>query len=196
MQEEERAAGFRHRLSYIIAIGLVAKLFVDTTVQLYNPFLTIYAGGLGVSTVVMGRLVSVRNIMGLTSPLFGALADRVGYRLVMRLGLLLAGIGMFLLATGGPTGVLVFAMMLAGVGQTAYGPNLHAYVSARSPYEKRAQALGIVEYAWALAGIVGLSLIGQLIAFASWREPLLVLGGVLVTAALALGALPPQPGQQ
>jgi predicted MFS family arabinose efflux permease len=181
-------------LGYIIALGLFAKFFVDITVQLYNPFLTIYAGGLGVSAVVMGRLVSVRNFMGLTAPLFGALADRAGYRLVMRLGLAMAGAGMLLLATGGTMAVLVLAMMLAGMGQAAYTPSLHAYVSARSSYERRAQALGIVEYAWALAGIVGLFLVGQLIEVSSWREPLLVLGGMLLAVGVLLGALPPQPG--
>ncbi len=169
---------------------MIAKLCVDTSVQLYNPFLMVYAAGLGVSAVTMGQLVSLRNIMGLAAPVVGHMADRIGYRLIMRLSLLLAGIGILLMSTGGGLPILVLSMVLAGLGQGGFTPNLHSYLSSKLPYEKRSRYLGIVEYSWALAGIIGLALIGVLIELFSWREPLYLLGGSLIAAALLLGTLP------
>lgn len=169
---------------------MIAKLCVDTSVQLYNPFLMVYAAGLGVSAVTMGQLVSLRNIMGLAAPVVGHMADRIGYRLIMRVSLLLAGIGILLLSTGGGLPILVLSMVVAGLGQGGFTPNLHSYLSSKLPYEKRSRYLGIVEYSWALAGIIGLALIGVLIELFSWREPLYLLGGSLIAAAVLLGTLP------
>src|SRR6056297_1011171 len=177
-------------IGYLVAVGVTAKLFIDTSVQLYNPFLMVYAAGLGVSAVTMGQLVSLRNIMGLAAPVIGHLADRVGYRLIMRLSLLLAGLGILLLSTGAGLPVLILSMVVAGLGQGGFTPNLHSYLSSKLPYSKRSRYLGIVEYSWALAGIIGLALIGVLIELFSWREPLYVLGGGLIAAAVLLGTLP------
>src|SRR6056297_3778740 len=177
-------------IGYLVAVGVTAKLFIDTSVQLYNPFLMVYAAGLGVSAVTMGQLVSLRNIMGLVAPVVGHMADRIGYRLIMRVSLMLAGIGVLLLSTGAGLPVLILSMVVAGLGQGGFTPTLHSYLSSKLPYEKRSRYLGIVEYSWALAGIIGLALIGVLIELFSWREPLYVLGGGLIAAAVLLGTLP------
>jgi MFS family permease len=177
-------------IGLIVGMGLAAKFFIDTSVQLYNPFLTIYAAGLGISAVTMGKLVSLRNVMGLAAPLFGSVADRIGYRPMMRLALLLTGLGMLILATGANMAVLIIGMVVCGLGQSGYTPNIQAYLSSKLPYEKRSRFLGILEYAWAMAGIVGLSLMGLLIEWFSWRVPLIVIGGGLITAAALFRFLP------
>ncbi|HKK66157.1 MAG TPA: MFS transporter [Clostridia bacterium] len=183
-------------VGYLVAVGVTAKLFIDTSVQLYNPFLMVFAAGLGVSAVTMGQLVSLRNIMGLVAPVVGHMADRIGYRLIMRVSLLLAGIGVLLLSTGAGLPVLILSMVVAGLGQGGFTPTLHSYLSSKLPYEKRSRYLGIVEYSWALAGIIGLALIGVLIELFSWREPLYVLGGGLIAAAVLLGTLPKAESSQ
>lgn len=188
MQKQRRSR--TSSVGYLVAVGVVAKLFIDTSVQLYNPFLMVYAAGVGVSAVTMGQLVSLRNIMGLAAPVVGHLADKIGYRLIMRLSLLLAGLGILLLSTGAGLPVLILSMVVAGLGQGGFTPNLHSYLSSKLPYSKRSRYLGIVEYSWALAGIIGLALIGVLIELFSWREPLYVLGGGLIASSLLLGTLP------
>jgi predicted MFS family arabinose efflux permease len=60
----------------------------------------------------------------------------------------------------------------------------------------RSRALGIVEYSWAMAGIIGLFAIGRLIERFSWREPLFVVAGCLLIAAAALQTLPPDRPQR
>ncbi len=47
-----------------------------------------------------------------------------------------------------------------------------------------------MEYGWALAGIVGLSLSGLLIQQFGWRAPFLMLGTVVLLVSFLFGALP------
>lgn len=174
----------------LIVLGLVTRVFTDTGVQLFFPFFPLIAAGLGVSAQVMGQLVSLRSLMGLFSPLFGVAMDRFGYRLVMRLGLFLAGVGMLVVGSSSGWPLAVVGMMLMGLGSFSFIPALQAYLSNRLPYERRARGLGIVEYAWALAGILGLLGAGALIAVTSWRVPFWLIGTILLLFALVYALLP------
>jgi predicted MFS family arabinose efflux permease len=165
-------------------------------VQFFNPFLPIIAAGTGLGVIVMGRLVALRSLMGLTAPILGSLADRIGYRMVVRLSMLLVGAGMLLAGLSGNLLLFALAMVLAGSGHIGFTANLHAYLSARLPYRRRAMGLGILEYSWALAGIVGLFLSGQLIEALSWRAPFLFLGAALLIMSLVYATLPAGSRQQ
>ena len=178
------------RVGYILALGISVKFFVDISVQLFNPFLVMYAAGIGVSAITMGRLVSVRNLSGLFAPLIGSLADRYGYRLIMRFNLFAAGAGVFLFATGAGIPVLVTAMIIWGIGQGGFTPNMHSYLSAMLPYSRRSRYIGTLEYSWALSGIVGLFLFGLVFEHCGWRATLYILGGGMMLSALVLGSLP------
>jgi len=188
-ETEQTSRGFTVRR--LIGIGLFTRLLTDTGVQLFFPFLPMIAAGMGITPVALGRLVSLRSLMGLLAPLFGSLADRRGYRLVLRAGLLIAALGYAILGFSGGLPSALVGMVVAGVGTFAVGPTLQAYLSARLPYAQRARGLGVLEYAWALSGIVGLFLMGQLIAVAGWRAPLFVLSGTLLLAFAYYRRLPP-----
>ena len=175
----------------LMGLSISARLLTDTVAQLFNPFLTIFAAGLGVDVVTLGRLMSLRLVTGIFTPLLGALADRHGYRRMMRLSLVLIVVGLLLISSGSGMISLVIGMILMGLGQSGFVPTLHAYLSARLPYTIRARGLGVLEYSWALAGIVGLFLIGQLIAATHWRMPLFVLAGGISGSWLLFSLLPP-----
>ena len=151
------------RIAYLLILGISAKLLVDTTIQLFNPFLTIIAAGAGISAVSLGGLVAIRGLMGLTAPAIGTVADKIGYRKIMKISLFLSGAGMILTGFSHNIPLFSFGIIITGIGHAGYTPNLHAYLSSKLSYEKRARGIGIVEYAWALAGIVGLFLAGFLI---------------------------------
>jgi predicted MFS family arabinose efflux permease len=174
----------------LIAVGVITRLITDTAVQFFFPFLPIIAQGLNTSSVTVGRLISLRSLMGLASPLFGVLADRRGYRFVMRLGLLGGGLGYLAIGLSQTVWQAALGMILAGLGTFAFIPTLVAYLSSRLSYNRRGLGLGILEYAWAIAGIAGLFLMGLLIEATSWREPLLLLGGGLLVASWGYGRLP------
>ncbi len=175
----------------LIGTSTAVKLVMDTAVQIFNPFLGIIAAGLGTNVVVMGRLVSLRSSMGLFAPAFSGLADRLGYRRTIRLSLTLAAAGMLLIGVSPTVWIAAIGMAVMGLGSGSFLPILQAYLSTRLPYTVRARGLGIVEYAWALTGIVGLSLVGLLIAATSWRVPFVLLALLLLVAGWVVRGLPP-----
>ncbi|MDX9898714.1 MAG: MFS transporter [Spirochaetia bacterium] len=184
----KQETGLSHRR--LIGTGMVAKMVVDIGSQVFNPFLSIISAGLGMSVVELGRMVGLRNAMGVFAPLSGALSDRLGYRLVLRVSLLVAAAGSLLLAVSSAPWMVALSIILAGLGSSAFVPNLQAFVSARLPYSLRARGLGMIEYSWALTGIFGLSLVGLLITVAGWRAPFFLLAAGMTVMSLVFGAMP------
>lgn len=174
----------------LIGTSISIKMLVDTGVQIFNPFLEIIAVGLGTGLVTMGALVGLRSSMGLFSPLLGSYADRNGFRTVMRLTLLLGAAGMLLIGLSSNVWTAAIGFVLCGLGFHSFVPILHAYLSARLPYSIRGRGMGMVEYSWALTGIIGLFLVGLLIEATGWRTPFIVLAVLLALAAVVIGRLP------
>ncbi|PKL09199.1 MAG: hypothetical protein CVV51_05060, partial [Spirochaetae bacterium HGW-Spirochaetae-7] len=174
----------------LVGTGIAAKLVVDICSQIFNPFLPIIANGLGLGVVQMGRLVGLRSAMGVFSPLSGVLSDRLGYRVVIRASLLVMAAGCLLLAASSALWIAVLAIMMLGLGTGAFVPNLQAFVSSHLPYSLRARGLGMIEYSWALTGIVGLSLVGLIIAATGWRTPFYLLAVGMVVMNFVFGAMP------
>jgi MFS family permease len=174
-----------------MATAMSARLMLDIGTQIFNPFLPIIAAGLNTGVVEAGRLVSLRSAMGIAAPLFGALADRVGYRIVMQSGLIMTGAGLLWVGLSQSALMAAPGMILAGLGMACFLPNLQAYLSARLPYTRRARGLGMLEYTWAFTGIVGLSLTGLLISAADWRAPFYILASGMFVMAFVFRTLPP-----
>ena len=178
------------RFRNILAACIATRLAIDTTTQLFFPFLRTVALGLGMDFVVLGRLVSLRSLAGLSAPFFGTAADNYGYRRIMRLSLLLTAAGMFLLGSGAGVWSVVAGMLVSGAGLTGFLPTCQAYISARLPFAQRARGIGVLEYSWALAGIIGLPLMGFLFGRFSWRLPFFVLGGAMLAGWMLIRLLP------
>lgn len=177
-------------LRQLLSIALTTRLLVDTSVQMFFPYLPLFAAGLGITVVQMGQLNSVRTLVGLSAPLYGAWADRAGYRPVMRFGLSGMIVGLVLFGSAANIWQAVAAMVLLGVGLNAFGPNLFAYIGGQVPFARRSRALGALELSWALAGIVGVSAMGLLIDRYGWRMPLFLLAGGLLFGVALIGRLP------
>lgn len=191
-QISEQQSGVTPPISFrrLIGIGIGAKLLVDIGQQIFNPFLPVIAAGLGLDVVTLGRLVGLRSLMGIFAPVSGEIADRTSYRLVIRAALMVNAAGLLLVGLSQNGWMTAAGMILVGLGAAAFVPTLQAYVSGHLPYSVRARGLGMIEYAWALTGIVGLSLVGLLIAWTNWRVPFLLLAAGLVVMSFVFGLLP------
>lgn len=190
----ETVTARRYRLAsfpLLMTVSVLTRLLVNTANQLFNPFLTIIAAGLGVNVIQLGQLLGLRSIMAVFAPLFGSLADRWGYRRTMRLELLIGIAGLLLIGSSTHLWTAVAGMLLMGLGFYAFVPTLRAYLAEQLPYNRRARGFGILEYSWALSGIVGLFVMGQVIALAGWRAPFFVLAVGLVAAWVVFAELPP-----
>ena len=190
----DQATSPRYRLAsfpLLMTVSVCTRLLVNTANQLFTPFLTIMAAGLGTDVITLGQLLGVRSSMAVLAPLFGTLADRWGYRLIMRLELLIGIGGLLLVGSSTHLWMTVVGMIGLGVGFYAFVPTLRAYLAEQLPYAQRARGFGILEYSWALSGIVGLFVMGQIIALAGWRAPFYALAAGLVVAWVVFAELPP-----
>jgi predicted MFS family arabinose efflux permease len=174
----------------LISISISAKLLIDIGQQIFNPFLPVIAAGLGLDVVTLGRLVGLRSLMGIFAPLSGELAERWSYRRVIRLALLLNAAGFLLIGFSQGLWMTATGMILAGLGTGAFVPMLQAYVSGHLAYSIRARGLGMLEYSWALTGIVGLSVVGVLIEWTDWRVPFLLLAAGMIVITFVFAAMP------
>lgn len=159
------------------------------------PFIPQFAAGLNISVVAFSWLISTRTIAGIFGPLLGVLADKIGRRTVMSLGLLLeaAGVAGVLLL---PDWWVAVSMFIFGLGLPAFIPAEQAYLSDRVAYHKRGRALAAVEFSWALSGIISLPLIGWMIDAYGWRTPLVALVLFSLFAAAAVWFVLPATEQK
>ena len=183
-------------LRTIVGSAMIFRILHDTGIQFLFPFLPIFAEGLNVTIAEIGLLASVRSLMGLSTPLFGWVAENRGYRATMRYGVLFTGIG--LLIFGVSPNLLIAAVGLAvmGLGSAAFVPTLFSWASALLSFEQRSRGLGAIELAWALAGMLGVPLIGFAIAQFGWRPPIIVLSVLLMLVSLVIGRLPGRTDRQ
>lgn len=181
----------------LITTSVGIRLFIDTGVQFFNPFLPIIAAGMRVDAVTLGRLIAIRSLVGLVTPIIGSLADRYGFRLIMRLCLLVGGAGAAITGMSSTILTAAIGMVVWGIGIAGFSPTIQAYISSRLPYSKRARGIGILEYSWALAGIVGLFATGYLIeyvdslGYAGWRAPFFIFAISMWISAIIIGTFPP-----
>ena len=173
----------RPSIWHIVGAGFLLRLLIDTSGQMFYPFVPSFAAGLGVSALIIGRLISLQSFVGIFAPIFGNLADRYGYRPFMRLGLLSVGLGMIVFAASATLITAVIGSLILGFGFSLFTPNLMAYLSAHLPAKQRSRGMGAVELAWGLSGIIGIAPLGLAIARWGWRVPLIGLGLVLLFAS-------------
>jgi MFS family permease len=132
----------RYRLAsfpLLMTISVLTRLLVNTANQLFNPFLTIIAAGLGIDVITLGQLLGLRSSMAVFAPFWGALADRWGYRLILRLELLTGIGGLLLVGSSIHLWMTVAGMVLLGLGFYAFVPTLRAYLAEQLPYHRRAR---------------------------------------------------------
>ncbi|MFF8957485.1 MFS transporter [Streptomyces sp. NPDC014894] len=181
-------------------------LFIGTTVMVLSQLVMIgimtmtpvHMTGHGHSTGTAGLVIGVHlGAMYLSSPLSGALADRVGRLFTAALAALtLFAAGMLAsFAPGDSALALAAALVLLGVGWNLGFVAGTAMITDALPAEGRASAQGLVDVGISVAGAAG-GLASGLVVAVSGYPVLALCGGLLVLALLpvsALAAALPQP---
>jgi MFS family permease len=166
---------------------MAAKLAVDTGSQIFNPFLPLIASGPGLSVVELGRLIGLRNVMGIFSPLSGALSDRFGYRLVIRVSLLLIAAGNLLLAVSSAPWMV--AVTIIAIARMCFEFNIVSHFPLLS--EQVPQQRGQVMTLGAAATMLGATLAGFTgpwlfvtvgVAALAWTSAAAVAAGLAIVA--------------
>lgn len=177
-------------LTRITIISVFTKVILGAGTQVFFPFLPFISGGLRISEIQLGRILGWQGFFNLLSPIFGAVADQRGYKRVINFCLLLSAAGAFTIYFSTNVAIFILGLALINLGVIGANPNIGAYLSQVLPFEKRSRGLGILEYGWALVGILVLPVFGILMREAGWRLPFLVLGILLIVAMVAVATLP------
>ncbi len=177
-----------------LALIFAARTVLNTAHRIIYPFLPALARGLGISLAAATALVTVRLLAGLLAPFLGPWIDRRPRRQTMELALglfVLAGILLLSgggLASGGSTAgsyaALAGAFALYGLSKVMYDPAVHSYVGDTVPYRRRGRAIGLVEFSWSSAWLLGVPAAGFLIDRYTWLTPWFML---TILGLLALG---------
>lgn len=175
------------RLGRMISLALIMRLVVDTAVRMFYPFLPEISRGLGISLAQGGLLMSLRSSMIFLSPFFGAWTDRRGARNLLAAALVVQAAALYWLSTASGFAAAVPPMLLLGLASAAFIPNLQAAISEQTPFHRRGRVLGIVEFSWAIVGLIVLPVVGAVMTVQGWQAPLRVVAlSSLVVAPLAL----------
>jgi DHA1 family multidrug resistance protein-like MFS transporter len=144
-----------------------------------------------ITPALVGLLLSVRQLsqQGITF-LTGMLADRLGYKPMMCIGMAIRGIGFALFGVVSNVSLLFAAAVFAGLGGALFEPPREASLSALTPPEERTRVFAIKKVlnniGIALSAVLG----GVLIAF-DFRWLSLVCGAsYLIAAGITYFALP------
>jgi len=183
-------------LVWKIVAATLCRLVFNTARRFVYPFAPALSRGLGVPLTAITSIIAVNQSTAVLGMLFGPLADRLGYRLMMLAGLGLLVAGMF---AGGFLpfyGVVLAALFLAGLGKNVFDIALQAYVGERVPFRRRGLVIGVLEFSWAGSTLLGIPLIGLLIEHLGWRAPFFVMGGLGLLGITALSILIQKDGKK
>jgi predicted MFS family arabinose efflux permease len=176
----------------------VARLSGHALYRYVGPFIAVVARGLDVTVTQLGVALTITGSTGFAAPLIGRLVDRMSRRAAIACGLAGCSVGGFVAATS--SGLVWFTVglaMIASLGMVLV-VGAGAWIVDHVPFERRGRVVGLVETAWALGLLVGVSTLGLVTAVASWRWAYAV--GAAVAAAVAVvswrridGGAPPDP---
>jgi DHA1 family tetracycline resistance protein-like MFS transporter len=141
-------------------------VFIDLLgVGIILPVLPFYAQNFGASGLAVGATLALYSAMQLvSSPLLGALSDRVGRRPVLLVSLAGSAISLALTGLAGSLPVLLLTRALAGLFGGAIG-TAQAYVADVTPPAERARAMGLIGAMTGLGFIFGPALGASLSQF-------------------------------
>lgn len=175
---------------------IAVRLVFNTMLRMVYPFLNYFASGLGVSLPVMGVALTLRSLAGMFSPFLASVADSRGRKTGMLLGMLLFTTGIALVVFFPVYPVFALALVLTTVGNTVFIPSMQAYLGDRVQYERRGLVLALTELSWSFGFMIGVPVVGFLIARRGWLAPFPLLGLLgLLSLALLAWLLPRDPAR-
>ncbi|MFZ2096407.1 MAG: MFS transporter [Anaerolineales bacterium] len=183
----ENKLELRHSLNFQLTVFVIVRLAINTFFRMIYPFLSFFAKGLGVDLRTISYAITTRSLMGIISPLLASVADSRGRKAGMLIGTIVFTAAICLVVFWPTFPAFFISLSLGMIGYLIFVPSLQAYLGDQVPYERRGRILGITEFAWSISAIVGVPLVGLVIARHGWLAPfpLIALMGGLAFITLA-----------
>ena len=180
-----------------LVIMLAGATLVSATLgirQVFGLFLQPISLELGTGFQLFSLAIAVQNLVwGLSSPLFGAAADRHGPWRVAAIGALLYGGGLFLMASYVTEAGIFIGQILIGLGLGSAGISIAIGAVARAaPPEKRSLAMGLVTSFGSFGQFALVPVTQILMVTGGWQFALLMLSVIMASmVAVAMGLRTP-----
>jgi DHA1 family inner membrane transport protein len=162
----------------------LARLSGHALYRYVGPFIAVVARGLDVTVSELGVALTITGISGFGAPIIGRIVDRLTRRAAIAGGLAGAAVGGFI--TAASSGLVWFTVglfIIATLGMVLV-VGAGAWIAEHVPFERRGRVVGLVETAWALGLLVGVSTLGLVTALTSWRWAYAT--GAVVATAIAV----------
>ncbi|SDO38068.1 MFS transporter [Afipia sp. GAS231] len=145
---------------------------------------------LGVGYIELGFALTVFGVVsGLTQAPIGYLADHIGARKVLLIGLTVGGLALILLGMHLSYTSLVLCAALLGLANSVYHPADYAILSAHMDVRRMGRAFSIHTFAGFVGGAVAPAIMAALVATVGGLGALIVAGAVGPAVALLLIAV-------
>src|SRR5436190_15902040 len=145
---------------------------------------------LGTGYIELGFALTVFGLVsGLTQAPIGYLADHIGARKVLLIGLTLGGTALILLGMNLTYTSLIVCAALLGLANSVYHPCDYAILSAHMDVRRMGRAFSIHTFAGFLGGAVAPAIMAALVATVGGPGALIVAGAVGPAVALLLFAV-------
>src|SRR5437870_4903298 len=145
---------------------------------------------LGVGYIELGFALTVFGVVsGLTQAPIGYLADHIGARKVLLIGLCLGGLALILLGLHLSYTSLVICAALLGLANSVYHPADYAILAAHMDEARMGRAFSVHTFAGFLGGAVAPAIMAALVATVGGLGALMVAGAVGPAVALLLTAM-------
>jgi len=159
----------------IIAV-LFFRLLLNTGRRFVYPFAPALSRGLEVPLAAVTSIIATSQMTSLMGLFSGPLADRIGYRFMMRTGLGLLAAGMLLCGLLPSYWPVFIGLVAASFGKTVFDPSIQAFIGKNIPYARRGRVIGAVETAWAGSTLVGIPALGLIIDHLGLYNSFYILG--------------------
>jgi MFS family permease len=148
---------------------------------------------LGVGYIELGFALTVFAVVsGLTQAPMGYLADHIGARIVLLIGLAAGGFALIMLGLHLSYSWLIASAVLLGLANSVYHPADYAILAAHMDEARMGRAFSIHTFAGFLGGAVAPAIVAALVATTGGYGALIVAGaiGPLVALLLIAGGVP------
>ncbi|MDW3177527.1 MAG: MFS transporter [Acidimicrobiia bacterium] len=155
---------------------------INTAIRWLPFFLPTLAIAYDSSTATLALLLGIAEASGLSTYFVGRWLDAGRERLVIVLAL--GGVVLSsALALVGSIWFFAAAAVVIGVAAGNVTVAGHAWISARVPFNRRARFIGVYEFSWAGALLIGVPLVAMLISVFGWRGPFIAVAIVAIISA-------------
>ncbi len=153
-----------------ILFAALFRLLLNTARRFIYPFAPAMSRSLEVPLAAVTSIIATTQFTALLGVLSGPLADRFGYRFMMRSGLGVLAVGMLLCGLVPTYWPVFLGLVIASFGKTIFDPAIQAFIGSKVPFERRGRVIGLVEMAWAGSTLVGIPALALIIDHSGFRS--------------------------